>query len=104
MSTEPAVARFTRTANVARKERADCYMKRGETERAIADLSRAIELEPEEIAFRWDRADAYMEIGAFDAAIADLTHVLASEHGEDAQAYWLRGHAHQKRGDGQVLT
>ncbi len=50
---------------------------RHEFERALADLSKAIELDPAASEYRYDRAKIYMQTGQAPLALADLTGVLA---------------------------
>ena len=52
---------------------------RHEFERALADLSKAVELDPNESEYRYARAKIYMQTGQVPLALADLDGVLALE-------------------------
>jgi tetratricopeptide (TPR) repeat protein/predicted aspartyl protease len=62
---------------------------RHEFERALADLSKAIELEPNGSDYLYDRAKIYMQTGQAPLALADLTQVLALKP-ETIEAYVSR--------------
>jgi Flp pilus assembly protein TadD len=44
----------------------------GDVEAAIADLQRAVDLDPDDAELRYNRAFAYQNAGLLDAALADL--------------------------------
>ena len=80
----------------ARSCRAFCnrgiaYGHKGEYDKAIADFTEAIRLEPETISRRIEyRGDAYAEKGEHDKAIADFTEVIRLDP-KFAEAYCNRG-------------
>ncbi len=66
--------------------------------KAIADLTEAIRLDPNDIESRCNRASAYETKGDFDKAIADENHVLHENSGF-VRGYYLRGLAYEKKGE-----
>lgn len=59
------------------------FLKLGENEKAISDLTKAIELDPQDADFFRDRAAAFQAIDNFDAAIADLETVIEISDNEE---------------------
>jgi len=87
------------------KENADTYYKRadagaevGEYGQAIADYSKAIELDPRHAPAYFNRAYAYGEIGEYDKAIANYSKVIELDP-SDAQAYYNRGLDYRNKGE-----
>ncbi|MCD1257713.1 tetratricopeptide repeat protein [Paenibacillus athensensis] len=72
--------------------RADIYSRKGDVERALADLLRALELEPEhpDLIYRLGRLHA--EAGRYEQVLASMDRLLAY-HPASARAYGLRGEA-----------
>jgi tetratricopeptide (TPR) repeat protein len=70
----------------------------GDTEAAIADLCRAIALDPAYRDAYHNRGLAYAEVGKLDEAIADLTHAIALDP-TFWSAYRHRGIVHAMQGD-----
>lgn len=59
------------------------FLKLGENEKAISDLTKAIELDPQDADFFRDRAAAFQTMDNFDAAIADLETVIEISDNEE---------------------
>ncbi len=74
------------------------YSGDGNYELAIADLSRAIELDPEHIRPYSERAYAYLQVGDMDGAIADMSKVIELEP-DYAYGYTMRGIIYQEWGE-----
>jgi tetratricopeptide (TPR) repeat protein len=77
--------------------KARAFMKKGELDRAIADLSQSIQLKPSNYGTWFNRGGLHFKKGDYDRAIADFTEVLRlnSRH---ASAHTGRGEAYaQKR-------
>ena len=70
----------------------------GDLEGAIADYSKAIELEPVYAAAYWNRANAFYEKKDFSGAIADYTKYIDFQPYEP-NAYYNRGFAKAAQGD-----
>jgi tetratricopeptide (TPR) repeat protein/tRNA A-37 threonylcarbamoyl transferase component Bud32 len=70
--------------------RAEAYLKRGEAEGAIADLDRAIGLEPFVASYREGRARAYMSKRQWGKAVRDLDEAIRLDPG-DADTHARRG-------------
>ncbi|MHC4405669.1 MAG: tetratricopeptide repeat protein [Planctomycetota bacterium] len=66
-------------------------------EQAIADYSKAIELEPKEIGHRWRRAAACTEAGQLEQAVADYSKIIELSPGE-AWPWLSRGEVYKKLG------
>ena len=74
--------------------RGDAFVKKGDAEAAIADLTRALELDPENSADAFaSRGLAYFKQGDYDSAIADLSR---EEIADDIGAVYLRGCAYHE--------
>jgi tetratricopeptide (TPR) repeat protein len=56
--------------------RGRCYAKKGEYDKAIADFTEAIQLNPTETDHFWQRCKCYAEKGEHDKAIADFKEVI----------------------------
>ena len=63
--------------------RADIYDKRGETDKAIADLTRAAEVDPTSISPYINRANLYEKMGRLDRAIADYDKLISLKPGDE---------------------
>jgi tetratricopeptide (TPR) repeat protein len=68
---------------------------RHEFERALADLSKAIELDPNDSEYSYGRAMIYMQTGQSTLALNDLDHVLALKP-DFIQAHIARAEIHQR--------
>ena len=79
-------------------ESGDAKLTQGDYYGAIADYSRAIELNPEDADAYYNRGNAKSELGDYDSAIADYDRVIAIKP-DDADAYNNRGNAKSKLGD-----
>ena len=77
--------------------RSDCYSELGLNELAIADISKAMEKDPD-----WNdfcrRGDYYRLAGNLDAAIADFTSAIEDEP-RYAYPYYKRGWCYEMKGD-----
>src|SRR5690242_3145876 len=102
---EPAIAACTRIADNpaepperragALHNRADAYRDAEEFDKAIADYSAVLDLDPTLAASAlFGRGFAYYEKEAFDGAIADLNEAIRLEPA-DARAFMLRGNAYR---------
>ena len=100
-------------ASAAADEQADpdALARRGEAsaarhdfEHALADLSKAVELRPEEPEYLFQRALIYRQSGQVSLALADLDHVLSLNQ-DFLRAYMPRSEIrlHQRNVDGAVL-
>ncbi len=73
------------------------YQVVGAYDRAIEDLNKAIELNPNYVQAYFNRGSAYRGKGAYDRAIADYSKAI--EHNPDyALAYFNRGSTYQDKG------
>ena len=72
--------------------------QKGDWEKAIADLTRAIELNPKDAMTYFKRGFVYYKKGDFDRAIADYTRTLELKP-KDAEVYLYRGIAFDGKGD-----
>lgn len=79
--------------------RANCYNEIGNTDRAVADITKYIEMGDGKDYFGLiSRADYYREGGQYEAAIADFTKGIELEP-TDAYAYYKRGWCYELMGD-----
>jgi tetratricopeptide (TPR) repeat protein len=83
---------------VAYNNRGITYTWQGDFDRAIADLSEAIRLDPTSAGTYNNRGRAYRDKGEDQRAIADLTEAIRLDP-KLAMAYYNRGRAHIKVGD-----
>jgi tetratricopeptide (TPR) repeat protein len=74
------------------------YAETGDFDKAIADLSEAIRLDPRSATTFYGRAIVYEDIEQFDKAIADYDHVIQIAP-KDADDYAVRGVAYFKKGN-----
>lgn len=93
-----ALARYPNEAATAYFNRALAYRDTGDWGHAIADYSRAIEINPKYGLAYERRGDAYRLTGHNDKAIADYTQAIAVYSG-NAAAYTGRGLAYQAKRD-----
>lgn len=77
--------------------RSDCYSELGLNELAIADISKAMEKDPDWRCY-CQRGDYYRLSGDIDAAIADFTAAI-EEVPDGAYAYYKRGWCYEMKGD-----
>ena len=80
------------------QHRGIAYYNKGLTDRAIADETAAIALQPDFAAAYYDRGLFYKNKGLTDLAIADDTKAIALEP-DYAEPYYNRGLAKQAKGD-----
>jgi len=74
------------------------YYGKGDYDRAIADLTQAIRLDPNYALAYGVRADAYYGKGDYDRAIADYTQAMRLDP-NDVIAYFSRGIVYKEKGD-----
>jgi len=74
------------------------YIKKGDYDRAIADLTQAIRLDPNYADAYISRGSVYNEKGDYDRAIADLTQAIRLDPNY-AIAYVVRASAYYSKGD-----
>jgi tetratricopeptide (TPR) repeat protein len=87
---------------IPHNERGILRARAGDLDSAIADFTKAIELEPRFAEAYCHRGDARERKGDLDGAIADLTIALALDAGyrrSAAEAYNTRGHDRDQQGD-----
>ena len=72
--------------------------RKGEFDKAIADFTEAIRLDPRRAEAYWGRAHAYAKKGEFDKAIADFTEAIRLDP-RHAEAYCGRAYAYAKKGE-----
>ncbi|MFZ1988533.1 MAG: tetratricopeptide repeat protein [Alphaproteobacteria bacterium] len=78
--------------------RAIAYSDKGDDDRAIADFTKAIALNPKFINAYYDRGLVYISKGDYDRAIADLNQAIGLDP-NDAISYSNRGAAYSGKGD-----
>ena len=78
--------------------RGNAYYKMGEFDRAIADFTAAIALNPNDAIAHYNRGNAYDERAELDSAIADWDKAIAINPNY-AAAYGNRGIAYRKMGE-----
>ena len=83
---------------IAYSNRGVAYWKKSEYDRAIADYTEAIALDPNDAIAYSNRGVAYKKKGEVDRAIADHTTAIALDP-DYAIAYFNRGVAYRKKGD-----
>ena len=82
----------------AYNHRGHVYSNKGDFDRAIADFTKALELNPNDMEAYNHRGHVYSNKGDFDRAIADFTKALELNP-DYASAYLYRGFAYYKEGD-----
>ena len=93
------VLRLQPDSAVAYNSRGLAYVGKGELNKAIADFTKAIELEPDYAAAAYsNRGGAYREKGEFDDAIADFTKAIELEP-DCADTFSNRGGAYRNKGE-----
>jgi len=70
----------------------------GESDKAIADYSKAIELNPRYAIAYHNRGFVYRKIGEYDRAILDFTKAIEIDP-KYASAYYHRGHIYHYKGE-----
>jgi len=96
-STWPSMTLIKRSSSIPSAPRAIptrglAYLQKGELDKALADFSRAIQLNPKDGPSRANRGIAYARQGDLDKAITELTESIRLEPG-DVSAYDYRGKA-----------
>ena len=94
---DQAIGEFPRDAE-AHKNRGNAYLAKGDLDRAIADETKAIEIDPKHAASYNNRGNAYVAAGDLDRAIADYAKAIEIDP-NDADAYNNRGVAQRAKGD-----
>ena len=74
------------------------YGRKGEVDRAIADYTKAIALDPNVALAYTNRGSAYYRKGEYERAIADHSKAIAIDPNH-ANAYYNRGVAYEQKGD-----
>ena len=77
----------------AYNNRGIAYVKKGQYDRAISDLNKAIEINPNLVEAYFLRGLAYRHRGQYDRAISDFTKAIEINP-KFANAYYHRGVAH----------
>lgn len=77
--------------------RGNSYLNKGDNDRAIADYSKAIALNPKDPDFYSNRGVAYFNVGNYDRAVADASKTIELDP-KSAAAYNNRGNAHFRNG------
>jgi len=83
---------------IAQHKRGLAYRNKGDFDRAIADLSEAIRLDPKYAEAYYGRGLAYGNKGDLDRAIADYSEAIRLDP-KLAAAYNNRGNAYKNKGD-----
>lgn len=79
--------------------RSKCYLQIGDAERAIADITKCMELSGKDDIYSLEsRADLYRKLGRYDEAIADFSKMIELLP-TDAYAYYKRGWCYELKGD-----
>ena len=84
--------------SLAYYNRAESYYRDGEHEKAVADLGRAIEIEPAQYKPYFLRGLVFFRKRQYPEAIADFSEVVEIKK-DDEKSYNFRGLAHQLHGD-----
>lgn len=104
---DPAIGEFTRAAELdpdnqyIYSNRGQAYLDKGEVDKAIADFTKAININGITAGDHYyfnDRARAYFRKGALDLALADVNQAIAL-YANNAYGYYLRGFIHKTRGN-----
>src|SRR5258708_6164349 len=74
------------------------YRKKGELDRAIADYSQAISLDPKAAQYYYNRGVTYRSKGDVDRAIADYNQAITIDP-KSSDAFYNRGLAYRYKGD-----
>jgi tetratricopeptide (TPR) repeat protein len=94
---DQTIGEFPRDAE-AYNNRGNAYLAKGDFDRAIADYTKAIEIDPKDADAYNNRSYAYHAKGDFDRAIADYTKVIEIDP-RAAAAYGNRGDVYEAKGD-----
>jgi tetratricopeptide (TPR) repeat protein len=84
--------------SVAYNNRGNAWYKKGDYDRAVADYTKVIEIEPRQVFAYTCRGNAWYKKGDYDKAIADFTTFIEIEPRQPF-AYNNRGNAWGKKGD-----
>ena len=79
-------------------ERARAYFRKGQLDRAVADINAAIKLEPRNREWLKLRGQMHSYMGNHDDAIADFGAMIALD-GHDVEAYRMRASEHYQKND-----
>lgn len=74
------------------------HAENGDSDKAIADYTEAIRLDPTLAQAYYSRGNAYVNRGALDKAVADFTGAIRLDP-TDAKADWARAYAYKSLGD-----
>jgi tetratricopeptide (TPR) repeat protein len=96
-TTQIQSARESKSRRAAYVNRGNAYAHSGELDRAIADYTEALKIDPTETAYR-NRGIAYEHKGELDRAIADYDAVIKLKP-EDPFGYYARGDVYFTKGD-----
>lgn len=78
--------------------RGNAYREKGDQDRAIADYTQAVGLDPKYASAFNNRGDAYSKKGDQDRAVADYTRAIGLDP-KKTNAYYNRGNAYRTKGD-----
>lgn len=78
--------------------RGHAYRDAGDTDHAIADYTKALEMQPRDEEALYARGYVRQDKGDFDRAIADYSAAIAID-GNDGDTYYGRGMSYQAKGD-----
>ena len=111
MDADMAITVFTRAIESRRLSQSDlarsyynrgiAYFAKGYPDRAVADLTEAIRLDPNDANSFINRGNAYISKGDNDRAIADYNEAirLGPEHPKFSSVFYNRGFAYRANGD-----
>ena len=76
--------------------RANLFIASGQTENALADLNKAIEIRPNYVSAHYNRATVFMQKQEFEKAISDFTFVSQNNCRDIVSVYMYRGDAYMQ--------
>lgn len=92
------IAQLDKTRAEELLKRGKAFFDNGDYDKAIADFTEAIRLDPKYAVAYNNRGSAYSSMGEFDKAIADYTEAIRLKPNDDI-AYSLRASTYIKKGD-----